>query len=249
MPGPSLEWSMNGFRCLPQQLLESALHRISEFRMVLVQPNIQCHHWLRLLPTAHSVGKLLSTLLMIRPDLRIRCRNTRAAAVQTASAIFFPITSSRTISGIEKHVADDYKVVMLFYYGGGVDDKSGATTETNTIKSKILIIGETGCIGKFVVEASAKSGHPTFTPVSDPVKGKLIEGFKNSGVTLVHSDLHNHKSLVKAIKQVDVVISTIGSMQLAYQTKIIATNKEARNIKVKICLLCYLICPLHVFIK
>ncbi|KAL7175337.1 hypothetical protein ACSBR2_029021 [Camellia fascicularis] len=103
-------------------------------------------------------------------------------------------------------------------------------------KSKILIIGGTGYIGKFVVEASAKSGHPTFALVrestlSDPVKGKLIEGFKNSGVTLVHGDLHNHESLVKAIKQVDVVISTVGSMQLADQTKIIAAIKEAGNIK------------------
>ncbi|THG01264.1 hypothetical protein TEA_024528 [Camellia sinensis var. sinensis] len=103
-------------------------------------------------------------------------------------------------------------------------------------KSKILIIGGTGYIGKFVVEASAKSGHPTFalvreSTVSDPVKGKLIEGFKNSGVTLVHGDLHNHESLVKAIKQVDVVISTVGSMQLADQTKIIAAIKEAGNIK------------------
>ncbi|CAL5337773.1 unnamed protein product [Camellia sinensis] len=30
---------------------------------------------------------------------------------------------------------DDYKVVMLSYYGGGVDDETGATTETNTIVS------------------------------------------------------------------------------------------------------------------
>lgn len=103
-------------------------------------------------------------------------------------------------------------------------------------KSKILIIGGTGYIGKFVVEASAKYGHPTFalvreSSVADPVKGKLIEGFKNSGVTLVHGDLYDHESLVKAIKQVDVVISTVGSLQIADQTKIIAAIKEAGNIK------------------
>ncbi|PWA67634.1 isoflavone reductase-like protein [Artemisia annua] len=60
-----------------------------------------------------------------------------------------------------------------------------------TKKSKILIIGGTGYIGKFVVEASAKAGHPTFilvreTTTLDPVKGQLIESFKNSGVTLVY---------------------------------------------------------------
>jgi uncharacterized protein YbjT (DUF2867 family) len=103
-------------------------------------------------------------------------------------------------------------------------------------KSKILIIGGTGYIGKFIVEASAKSAHPTFalvreSTVSDPVKGKLIESFKSSGVTLLYGDIYNHESLVKAIKQVDVVISTVGQMQLADQVKIIAAIKEAGNVK------------------
>ena len=58
-------------------------------------------------------------------------------------------------------------------------------------KSKVLIIGGTGYIGKFVVEASAKSGHPTFalvreTTISDPVKGKIVENFKNLGVTIIN---------------------------------------------------------------
>ncbi|KAI5656077.1 hypothetical protein M9H77_24870 [Catharanthus roseus] len=103
-------------------------------------------------------------------------------------------------------------------------------------KSKILIIGGTGYIGKFIVEASTKAGHPTFvlvreSTVSDPVKGKLVESFKNSGVNLVYGDLNDHESLVKGIKQVDVVISTIGSLQLADQTKIIAAIKDAGNLK------------------
>lgn len=59
-------------------------------------------------------------------------------------------------------------------------------------KSKILIIGATGYIGKYLVEASAKAGHPTFafvresTILSDPVEAKLVESFKNLGVTIVH---------------------------------------------------------------
>jgi putative NADH-flavin reductase len=135
-------------------------------------------------------------------------------------------------------------------------------------KSKILFIGGTGYIGKFIVEASAKAGHPTFALVreptlSDPAKSKIIESFKASGVNFVvvrtipisslsHSflwnfgylglvfvwilflqgDLYNHESLVKAIKQVDVVISTVGHGQLADQGKIIAAIKEAGNVKV-----------------
>ncbi|KAL4559426.1 hypothetical protein LXL04_031564 [Taraxacum kok-saghyz] len=102
--------------------------------------------------------------------------------------------------------------------------------------SKILVIGGTGYIGKFVVDASAKAGHPTYvlvreSTVSDPVKGKLVQSFKNSGVNLVYGDLNDHESLVKAIKKVDVVISTVGNMQIPDQTKIIAAIKEAGNVK------------------
>ncbi|KAM7475012.1 hypothetical protein LguiB_022255 [Lonicera macranthoides] len=98
-------------------------------------------------------------------------------------------------------------------------------------KSKILIIGGTGYIGKFIVEASTKSGHPTFVLVrestlSNPSKSSLIESFKSSG-----GDLYDHESLVKAIKQVDVVISTVGHLQLGDQGKIIDAIKEAGNVK------------------
>ena len=64
-------------------------------------------------------------------------------------------------------------------------------------KSKIVIIGGTGYIGKFIVEAAAKSGHPTFALVrdsspSDPAKAQLIQGFKDSGVTLLSVCTHLH---------------------------------------------------------
>lgn len=48
----------------------------------------------------------------------------------------------------------------------------------------------------------------------------------------MQGDLYDHESLVKAIKQVDVVISTVGSLQLADQDKIIAAIKEAGTVKV-----------------
>ncbi|OIV96332.1 hypothetical protein TanjilG_09759 [Lupinus angustifolius] len=103
-------------------------------------------------------------------------------------------------------------------------------------KSKILIIGGTGYIGKYIVEASAKASHPTFVLVrestlSDPAKAKIIHNFKTLGVTLVPGDLYDHEKLVKAIKEVDVVISTVGHLQLADQGKIIAAIKEAGNVK------------------
>lgn len=79
-------------------------------------------------------------------------------------------------------------------------------------KSKILIIGGTGSIGKFIVDAGARTGHPTFALIresaaSNPDKLKLMESFKSSGVTHVYGDVYDHGFLVKAIKQVDLVIN------------------------------------------
>jgi len=59
-----------------------------------------------------------------------------------------------------------------------------------TNNSKILIIGATGFVGKFMVEASAKAGHPTFALVrdstlSDPSKASIIQTFKILGVNLL----------------------------------------------------------------
>lgn len=59
-------------------------------------------------------------------------------------------------------------------------------------KSKILIVGGTGYIGKFLVEASATAGHPTFVLVRDstlsnpaPQRSDLIQNFNKLGVTFV----------------------------------------------------------------
>ncbi|KAK3413907.1 hypothetical protein EUGRSUZ_I02420 [Eucalyptus grandis] len=111
-------------------------------------------------------------------------------------------------------------------------------------KSKILIIGVTEYIGKYLVEASWKARYPTYASVresmaSNPEKSGLIERFKSSGVSLIYSffcstslgDIHHHESLVTAMKQVDVVISAVGPGQQSDQFKIIAAIKEAGNIK------------------
>lgn len=57
-------------------------------------------------------------------------------------------------------------------------------------KSKILFVGGTGYIGKFIVEASAKAGNPTYllvrdSTLSDPAKSDLINKFKSLGVIFV----------------------------------------------------------------
>ena len=50
----------------------------------------------------------------------------------------------------------------------------------------------------------------------------------------IKGDLYDHEGLVKAIKQVDVVISAVGSYQAADQVKMIDAIKEAGNVKASI---------------
>ncbi|KAF7840959.1 isoflavone reductase-like protein [Senna tora] len=102
--------------------------------------------------------------------------------------------------------------------------------------TRILFIGGTGYIGKFLVEASVTAGHPTFALVrectlSNAEKSPMIEKFKALGVNLVVGDVLDKESLVNAIKQVDAVISTVGFRLLADQHNIISAIKEAGNVK------------------
>ncbi|PUZ51580.1 hypothetical protein GQ55_6G199400 [Panicum hallii var. hallii] len=103
-------------------------------------------------------------------------------------------------------------------------------------KSKILVVGATGYLGRHVVAASARLGHPTFALVrdaapSDPAKAALLKSFQDAGVTLLKGDLYDQASLVSAVRAADVVISTLGSLQIADQTRLIDAIKEAGNVK------------------
>ncbi|CAN6169996.1 unnamed protein product [Urochloa humidicola] len=102
-------------------------------------------------------------------------------------------------------------------------------------RNQVLVIGGTGYIGRFIVAASARGGHPTSVLVrdpapADPAKAAVLQAFRDTGVTLVKGDLYNHESLVAAIKSVDVVISAVGYAQLPDQTHIISAIKEAGNV-------------------
>lgn len=57
-------------------------------------------------------------------------------------------------------------------------------------RSRVLVIGGTGYIGRFIVAASAREGHPTSVLVrdpapTDPAKAAVLQGFRDTGVTLI----------------------------------------------------------------
>ncbi|GLJ10772.1 hypothetical protein SUGI_0134660 [Cryptomeria japonica] len=108
------------------------------------------------------------------------------------------------------------------------------------MKSRVLIVGGTGYIGKRVVKAIIALGHPTyvlFRPqvVSDIDKVQMLLSFKQLGAKLVEASLDDHERLVDVVKQVDVVISAVSGgvvrHQILEQLKLVEAIKEAGNIK------------------
>ncbi|XP_042488000.1 isoeugenol synthase 1-like isoform X1 [Macadamia integrifolia] len=102
---------------------------------------------------------------------------------------------------------------------------------------RILVIGATGYVGKYMVKASICLGYPTFVYVrplsstSSSSKQEAHGGFQSMGVTIFQGELDEHEKLVSSFQQVDVVISTLPVPQHLDQLKIIKAMKEAGNIK------------------
>jgi len=109
-------------------------------------------------------------------------------------------------------------------------------------KSKVLVVGGTGYIGRRIVRACLAEGHETYV-VQRPELGLQIEklqmllSFKKQGAHLVEASFSDHKSLVDAVKKVDVVISAISGVHfrthcITLQLKLVHAIKEAGNVKV-----------------
>jgi len=102
---------------------------------------------------------------------------------------------------------------------------------------RVLIIGGTGYFGRRLVKASLALGHETYVlyraqAASDINKVETLISFKSEGAHLVEASIDNHRSLVNAVKCVEVVISAMGSEGLREgQLKVIEAIKEAGTIK------------------
>ncbi|KAL9261784.1 Isoflavone reductase-like protein [Drosera capensis] len=98
-------------------------------------------------------------------------------------------------------------------------------------KSKVLVVGGTGYIGKRIVKASLKQGHETYVLQRPEIgldieKLQLLLSFKKKGV------FSDHHSLVDAVKKVNVVICTVSGLHfrshsLLFQLKLVDAIKEA----------------------
>ncbi|PNY15489.1 isoflavone reductase-like protein, partial [Trifolium pratense] len=108
-------------------------------------------------------------------------------------------------------------------------------------KSKVLVVGGTGYIGRRIVKASLEQGHETYVLQRPDIgleieKVQMLLSFKKQGAHLVEGSFSNHQSLVDAVKLVDVVICTMSgvhfrSHNLMMQLKLVEAIKDAGNVK------------------
>ncbi|OMO75653.1 NmrA-like protein [Corchorus olitorius] len=103
-------------------------------------------------------------------------------------------------------------------------------------KSKVLIIGATGRLGYHLAIFSLQNGHPTFilireSSLSDPQKVQKLNFLSTAGAIPLKGSLEDEKSLMEAVKLVDVVICSIPSKQALDQKLLIKVIKESGCIK------------------
>ncbi|TKY51663.1 Leucoanthocyanidin reductase [Spatholobus suberectus] len=104
-------------------------------------------------------------------------------------------------------------------------------------KSRVLIIGATGFIGKFVAEASLVTGHPTYLLVRPgpvfPSKNTTIKTFQDKGAIVIHGVINDKDFIEKILKdyEIDIVISAIGAASLLDQLILVEAMKSVKTIK------------------
>lgn len=112
-----------------------------------------------------------------------------------------------------------------------------------TTKTRVLVVGATGYIGKRIVKASLAQGHETYVLQRREIgldidKVQMLLSFKKIGAHLIEGSVSDHQSLVEAVRMVDVVVCTMSgvhfrSHNILLQLKLIEAIKEAGNVKVR----------------
>ncbi|KAK8952471.1 hypothetical protein KSP39_PZI004722 [Platanthera zijinensis] len=108
-------------------------------------------------------------------------------------------------------------------------------------KSRVLVVGGTGYLGRRIVGASIAEGHPTFVLHRPEIgidieKVQMLLSFREQGALLLPGSFGDHRSLVDAVRKVDVVVCAISgvhirSHHILLQLKLVDAMKEAGNIK------------------
>lgn len=103
--------------------------------------------------------------------------------------------------------------------------------------SKILIFGGTGTIGRYITSALLRGRLSSqeivlFTSRSSAhTKAKLIDEWKEQGLSVIVGDLTSDIDVTKAYKDVDTVISAVGRGGLQHQINLLRLAEESSSVK------------------
>ncbi|XP_022725933.1 probable pinoresinol-lariciresinol reductase 3 isoform X1 [Durio zibethinus] len=94
------------------------------------------------------------------------------------------------------------------------------------VESRVLIIGAMGRLGYHLAKFSLEYCHPTFILIrdsspTDPERAQKLHFLSTVGAIPLKGSLEDEKSLVEAVKQVDVIICSIPSKQVLDQKLLI----------------------------
>ncbi len=103
--------------------------------------------------------------------------------------------------------------------------------------SKILIFGGTGTIGRYITTALLRSRLSSqeivlFTSRNGAhTKAKLIDGWKELGLSVIVGDLTSNIDVAAAYEGVDTVISAVGRSGLQHQINLLRLAEESGSVK------------------
>ncbi|KAI1101591.1 NAD(P)-binding protein [Jackrogersella minutella] len=108
------------------------------------------------------------------------------------------------------------------------------------LPSKILIIGATGTIGKYITNAIVSSEPrigqhiSIFTSqatASSPSKQGLLTPWKSRGVSIITGDINNADDVRYAYNGIDTVVSCLGRNALASQIELLRLAEESKDVQ------------------
>lgn len=112
----------------------------------------------------------------------------------------------------------------------------------STVPSKILIIGATGVIGKYITNAilSAKPRISSLSQVSiltspatvsNPAKQPLLSAWKSQGLSVITGDINSAEDVRNVYKDVDTVVSCLGRGGLLEQIELLRLAEESDSVR------------------
>ncbi|KAK9793659.1 hypothetical protein AB5N19_04131 [Seiridium cardinale] len=110
------------------------------------------------------------------------------------------------------------------------------------VPSRLLIVGATGVIGKYITNAivSSKSRIASLSQVSiltssatasNPAKESLLSSWKSQGLSVITGDINNADDVRNAYKDVDTVVSCLGRGGLLEQIELLRLAEESPSVQ------------------